>query len=320
MLAGWGAARHGADLTIRSEALLSRGQVPELAFAVEAAPDEGLAPLLLWIPGWARIHQPMRHARPRLAVPVASIAAYNARRRSLSRTVTLLSRVSGQEVPFRLACMLATLHGMRTSLRSAPEWTPRVVSALCRRLGFQDVYSIWHYAGQETLPLIGQFSLASDAMPYDFGVACAELMSRIYVECFPARIFPVRDRRIAGPTFKDLRACLSRVSPSLNDPYGNPDWRRLDRASLERLVWTKPRTDLRRRFGVSDTAIAKLQGVGHSTAAARLLAEGGRRQASRRGPCREWREAAGEHRPGLDPGTSLSGGRPAEQDRARLAG
>lgn len=257
LLAGWAAARSGADTAIWSETLLSRSGVLDLALAVEAPPDDELSPLLLWIPSWVRIHQSDPGSRPRIALPVACIAVQNARRRSLVRTLSLLLGVSDNGTLFRLACILAALHGLRASGGATPEWSSQVVSAICGRLGLEDVYSIWHYAGRDTLPLLGHFAPPPECSPHDFGFACARFMSIVYRQCFPARIFPVRDHRYAGPRIKELRACHAGVNQALNDPYGNADWRTIDRDTLEALVWTEPRMRLRHLFGVSDRAIAK---------------------------------------------------------------
>lgn len=257
LVAGWNASRSGLGDTVWSEALLSSSRVLDLAMVVEAPEEEALEPLLLWIPTWARIHWTSQESLRRVTVPVGRIASLNVRRRSLHRTIMLLKDVSGRHEPFSLACMLAALHGLRASGAAMPGWSGAAVRAICTRLGRDSVYSIWHYTGQDTLPLLKEFFPDLASTPYEFGRACGHFMSRVYQECFPARILPIRDQRRAGPPIHELQACLSRVAPRISEPYGNPAWRSLDRKTLEALVWSVPRLHLRRRFEVSDRAISK---------------------------------------------------------------
>lgn len=176
------------------------------------------------------------------------------------RSMALLRSFRDDPEKLELACVLIALVGARNARPALLKPTQAAVQACLDILGIKCLQDIWVRSNSAPMPTAAPDAITTMTVKMAsegaLGLAMRKWHQNAFEKLVPVSATPVRGG-LGALTLADFEDVVGRYSTGMNTGHGEEMWKELDRAGLETLVWSEPRSLLSTRLGVSDVAIAK---------------------------------------------------------------
>jgi hypothetical protein len=176
------------------------------------------------------------------------------------RSVALLHSFRDDPEKLEMACVLIALVGARNARPVLLKSTENAVRSCLEALEIKCLQDIWVRSNSAPMPTEApkaiQNMTVKMASKGALGTAMRQWHQNAFEDLVPVNATPVSGG-IGALTLADFEDVVGRYSTGMNAGHGEEMWKELDRAGLEALVWSEPRSLLSLRLGVSDVAIGK---------------------------------------------------------------